>query len=51
MSVKIREVLATIHYAESGRKEQELVHFFLLKTMKSISFTSILCRVRLCIFL
>jgi hypothetical protein len=26
--MKIREVLATIHYAESGRKEQELVHFF-----------------------
>ena len=27
MSVKIRQFLATIHYAESGRKEQELVHF------------------------
>lgn len=26
MSVKIRQVLATVHYAESGRKEQELVH-------------------------
>jgi hypothetical protein len=25
--MKIREVLATIHYAESGRKEQESVHF------------------------
>jgi hypothetical protein len=34
MSVKIREVLATIHYAESGRKEQKLVHFLFTKDHK-----------------